>query len=208
MKKILALLSAILVFANISARAQNVACHFGILGGLTNDWIGTNSDLKNNCLPGWNAGIALEIKLPMYFALQPGVQYENAHSNVKVATSGTEPVYNELKVHRISIPVALQWGPDLGVIRPFAQVVPIFNVNFAGQYKDSAHSDEWYPAKQYLNIFQFGLGLGGGIEIWKIQLSARYNWIFGDWRKVCENNPFAANSAGTEGVTFTAGFFF
>lgn len=208
MKKLIIVLSAILLFANTQTYAQNVACHFGILGGLTNDWIGTNSDLKNNCLPGWHAGLALEIKLPMYFALQPGVQYEMGHSNVKVTSLDQSTSYNELQIHRISVPVTLQWGPDLGVIRPFLMATPLFNFNLGGQYKDQALGDGWYPAKEFLNPFQFGLGLGIGLELWKIQLGVRYNWVFGDWRKQSELNPFASNTAGTEGITFSAGFFF
>ena len=29
------------------------------------------------------------------------------------------------------------------------------------------------------NRFEYGLGLGGGIEVWKFQLVCRYNWNFG-----------------------------
>lgn len=208
MKKFLSVVSAMLLLANFSARAQNAAFHFGILGGLTNDWIGSTSANKNTSLAGWHGGFAVEVKLPMYFGLQPGVQYELGHSNVLVSSFGAVPEYNELKIHRISVPLALQWGPDLGVIRIFGQFVPTFNFNVGGEYKDATLSNGWYPAMPYINPFQFGLGLGLGIELWKIQLSARYNWLFGDWRLHRDDSPFKNNSSGTEGVTFSVGFFF
>lgn len=208
MKKTIAFLSSILLFASVHAGAQNVALHFGILGGLTYDWTGSTPDMKNMGLPGWHGGLALELKLPMYFALQAGAQYEMGHSNILIDSFGGIPLNNELKIHRISVPVALQWGPDLGVVRPFVQMVPLFNFNFDGKYKDIGDDNVWKSAKKYLNPFQFGLGLGLGIELWKIQLSARYNWIFGDWRQNCEGNPFTSNKSISSGVTFSAGFFF
>ena len=30
-----------------------------------------------------------------------------------------------------------------------------------------------------VNRMEYGLGLGGGLEIWKIQVVCRYNWNFG-----------------------------
>jgi hypothetical protein len=31
-----------------------------------------------------------------------------------------------------------------------------------------------------VNRLEYGLGLGAGLEVWKLQLVCRYNWNFGD----------------------------
>ena len=34
-----------------------------------------------------------------------------------------------------------------------------------------------------LNRFEYGLGVGVGIEVWKFQVIGRYNWNFGSLRQ-------------------------
>ena len=60
----------------------------------------------------------------------------------------------------------------------------------------------------------YGLGLGGGLEIWKIQLVCRYNWNFGSLlNQANKNDVFAMfrkelNDKNFGGVTLSVAFLF
>ena len=43
----------------------------------------------------------------------------------------------------------------------------------------SAGVKETNLAKSALSKMEYGLGLGGGVELWRLQVSARYYWNFG-----------------------------
>jgi hypothetical protein len=67
------------------------------------------------------------------------------------------------------LPVSVQMGMDLILLRPFIQVAPYIG------YTLSASNDVdnlKFNAKE----FKYGIGLGAGIDIWKLQVSGRYNW--------------------------------
>ena len=63
------------------------------------------------------------------------------------------------RLEGVQLPVSLQWGPDLLVFRPYFDVSPYVGYSFSGQ-----------------KGFEYGVGLGGGIEVWHLQVSCRYNW--------------------------------
>ena len=68
-------------------------------------------------------------------------------------------MYNSKMADAVEIPVSLQWGPDLMVFRPFVEVAPYVGYNFSGSAP-----------------LQYGVGLGGGLEVWRLQATCRYNW--------------------------------
>ena len=37
--------------------------------------------------------------------------------------------------------------------------------------------------RDMLRRLEYGVGVGGGLEIWKLQISARYNWDLGPYLK-------------------------
>lgn len=179
----------------VSAQAQDVWCHFGLQGGISLNRFTT--EIKDN-MTGWHAGASLLVKMPAFFAIQPAVQFE--HSKSKILDSAGQT--GTLDVNTINVPISIQWGPDLGFCRVFAEVVPFFDFNLSGTMGETKVND-------YINLFQFGAGLGGGIDIWRFQLSARYNWNFGNWQKmVSEGNPFKNINDKKQGVSITLAYFF
>lgn len=214
-KLILALSIVLLAFCRLGA--QNASCHFGVYGGFTtNNFSSIRSaydELKDKPLMGWNAGVNLHIKLPAYFSISPGVEF----GRVNLAFANTGLVYDYQTITRvnqnlISVPIPIAWGPDLGVIRPFVQVVPFVNFNLGGRFKtyDADMKEIWHDAKDMFAMAQFGLGAGGGVELWKVVVSARYNWMFGSWNDIRQSasNPFADFKGRRRGVTVTVGFNF
>lgn len=217
MRRHILIVLGIVLLACHGLGAQNASCHFGVYGGFTtNNFSSLKSaygELKDKTLMGWNAGVNLHIKLPAYFSISPGVEYGRVNldvTNTDLQFEGQN--ITRVKQHLVTVPVPIAWGPDLGVIRPFVQVVPFVNFNVGGRFKtcDGDLQEMWREAKDMFAMAQFGLGAGGGIELWKFIITARYNWMFGSWNDVRQaaSNPFADFKGRRRGVTVTLGFNF
>jgi len=197
---------------SLSANAQDVAGHWGIQGGVNTDKFSTVDQLKsivdNKAVAGWHIGLTCKLDLPLYFSIQPSVLYENKNSNVyySIEPDVTKTALStQVKTHNINVPIAVQWGPDLGFIRPFVEAVPFADFLLGGNFDTSR--DLSLEIKDYLNTVQFGVGLGAGIEIWKLQFKLRYNWKFGTWKDVSAN-PFKDWNGQQQGLTASVAFFF
>lgn len=175
-----------------SLAGGNTISHLGVIGGLSTDNLNVK-DLDNTPLAGWHVGATWELKLPLYFAIQPSVLYEQGNTKV-------ESVKATMK--DIIVPIAIQWGPDLGIIRPYVQAVPYADFVLGVNLEDVG------DAKEYFKNTQFGCGLGAGLEIWKLQISARYNWAFGSWQTMTESNPFKDLGGKKQSFTLSLAFFF
>lgn len=170
----LAAVAAVAVMASgLNADAQ---VKFGVLGGFTSSSTKA-SDIKTESVSLYHAGVAARVALPYDFAIQPQLVYQ-----VKgTAVDGTVNDFN-MKTGYVELPVQLQWGPDLMVCRPYVLAEPF--VGYAVNVKSvtSATPIE-YVVNDFknlnLNRFEYGLGVGAGIEVWRLQLSAKYFWNFG-----------------------------
>lgn len=200
-----AIIAALVCLAvGLNASAQNVSCHFGVQGGVSvNTFKGVSNfdEFKSKGLAGWQAGATLLIKLPAYFSIQPTVQFDRVVMQIPDAT---------IKQNVLDVPVPIQWGPDLGIIRPYIQAVPFVDFNLGGKAKDL--SGVWQDAKDAFSTAQFGVGVGGGFELWKLQLSFRYNWALGQWAdlgKIPLDGTFKDYMNGRRsGFIFSLAFFF
>ena len=121
---------------------------------------------------GFYAGVTGNFDLPVGFSLQPSVLYVLKQARFTEVT--------EYQTNSIEVPVSLQWGPDLLLFRPFVDITPfvgldmvkynrIMNGDNVVQKNTHHHEDNSLP-------FEFGVGVGGGIDIWKLRIVARYNW--------------------------------
>lgn len=207
MKKVFASLLLTMLLALPSA-AQKVSFHMGVQGGVTLDKLTSAVEtFKGGMLPGWHAGLTFDLKLPAYFSIQPSVNFQQSRSKVLV-DDVMDPV--NMNSNLINVPVAIQWGPDLGLVRLFAQLVPYVDFAVGGGYKlaDEQGNVTWQSTSKYLQTAQFGVGVGGGLEVWRIQISARYNWGLGDWRTMTQSNPFKNMGSNRRGVTVTLAYMF
>ena len=149
----------------------------GIKGGLNfDDFVLKNApdELKFDNSTGWQAGFMLRATIP---AVGIGIQPELLFSVRKAGDDGN--------ISYLEVPVNLRWGFNLIVIRPYITAGPYFRyaANFNGNF-----------SKNHLERFDWGLGLGGGVEIWKFQLGLRYSWGMQDVSKEefeIKNNAFS-----------------
>lgn len=208
MKKLLSVLVfAGVLSAGLDAKNSDVAGHWGILGGINTDKFSTVQEfkdlVKNEPVAGWHLGLTAKLDLPLFFSIQPSVLYENRNSTAY--TKVLVPVPTQMKTHNINVPIAIQWGPDLGFIRPFVEATPYADFLLGG--KVDIAQDFSQDVKDYFNTVRFGVGVGGGLEIWKIQIKVRYNWNFGTWKDV-SLNPFKDWNGHQQGLTASIAFFF
>lgn len=208
MKRILLAIMAFMMFASVQASAQ---VRFGVTGGLgwNKSEFNFTEMVKEKAPAGWNAGLTMAVDLPLGFSLQPSLLY---HQKEAMLTDniGQSMGYLEL-------PVSVQWGPDLLIFRPFLDCTPYIGYALSNKTYTSGpisiESDNYWTGKQRV---EYGLGLGGGIEVWRFQITARYNWNFGNLFEDVESSGALKDHLGNlnrdsgnfSGVTLGLALFF
>jgi len=182
---------------------------FGLVGGANFTSI---SNVSSKMTAGYHAGLTYKISLPLGFAIQPSLLYNNKVSELAGSTS------MDVNIGYLELPVSFQWGPDLLLFRPFIDVAPfvgygltndIYSQTF-GQGNDTGtwiREDAWSD----INRLEYGLGLGVGLEIWKFQLLCRYNWNMGPLAKVGSDEKYFRNKLNDNnfsGVTLSLALLF
>jgi hypothetical protein len=166
MKKIIVLLAVLVVAINADAQIK-----LGVKAGLNvsdmsfsgKKGVGENIDDLFANRTGWHFGMAMKMSFPLLpITLQPELLFSTKGYNG--ANGG-----DHLTLNYIEIPVNLQWGISIGKIRPYAELSPYFSY-LVGSNK----------ALKELNSWDGGVGLGVGIDIWKLQISGKYLWGLGN----------------------------
>lgn len=205
MKRIIHIVLALLLSSTFHLTAQT---RFGVIGGVGFDKA-KFSEISNAEAPvGWNAGITWSWDLPAGFSIQPSVCYHQKEAMLLPDVSQ--------RMGYIEIPLSIQWGPDLVLFRPLVDFTPYFGYaisnGIVGKAGNLAVDRMSWEGKQR---WEYGLGVGGGIELWRFQLICRYNWNFGSlydpdgWEKLKANmGDLNSSSSNFEGITLTLAFFF
>ena len=204
MKKILTLIVALVATATV-AHAQ-----FGIVGGLnfSNAKFENASQFadaaKNATL--WHAGVAWKMKLPLGFAIQPELTYQVKGVKINDVPSATAKDF-KFNNGYIELGAGVQWGPDLIIARPY-----VFAQPFIGYLVNP--NKEIAAVKDVTNKLEYGIGLGGGVELFKhFQLSVQW---FKNLGKLVNGNVSSTDQLVNEvkdlksyqGVRLSLGIFF
>lgn len=207
MKRTVILLTVLLLAGSTQLFAQK---GFGITAG-----VGFNTskftDIEVKARTGWNVGVTYSLDLPLGFSLQPSLIYNQKTANLADCVSQS--------MGFVELPVSIQWGPDLLIFRPFVDVTPY--VGYALSNKFSADipgpvdiSDDSWNGKQR---FEYGLGLGAGVDVWRFRVIARYNWNFGslygidEWKDIKDQlnlSEINSKSPNFGGVSVSLSYFF
>ena len=219
MKKILSL-AVVLLFITSVAGAQS---RFGIKAGLNFNTLQdvTESGTVENAWKaqtGYHFGVAWQIKVPLLgLAIQPELMYSKVKTsfagaynesirpnpNIMIAPTVLDFEPMEIELDYLTLPINLQLGIDMLVFRPFIVVSPY--ISFALQKGADLEDRDWDD----INRFNYGVGAGIGIDIWKLQIMAKYNWGLGKlesatnttWQQKYEN-------AKLQGFQVSAAFLF
>jgi len=170
MKKITLSLLALLLCIGLSAQPR-----VGIKGGLNFNSIKDvkwSSETIDNAT-GWHVGVVSLAKLPLGFAFQPELLYS-------VKNYGSKD--SKFNLCYVEVPLNLQWGIDMILFRPFVMASPYISylTSVGGE------ASKWKKDKK-LNNFDYGFGLGFGLDLWKIQVTGKYNWGLGKLGNIKED---------------------
>ena len=165
MKKLSLLLVSILCLGVLNAGAQGFIVKAG--------WNYSKSDVKDikDGHNGWQVGVGFQTESALGFSFQPELLYKV--NGLKFSDGAN------LRLSHLEVPLNVQWGPDLLIARPFVLAGPFVGYNFKPSGKGI--SEEEVNA---LHRFEWGVGVGLGINIWKLQVAGKYNWNFGTFADV------------------------
>lgn len=179
MKRLLAvaLLAAVTLAGAVKMSAQH---HFGITGGVDFSY---NDEQKYGVgqKTSWHAGITYQANLGLGFSIQPSIMYHVKGAKTQDIVDDIKKNSYDFAVGYLEVPVALQWGPDLLFMRPFIEVTPYIGYGLHNviattvpgpKEPEQTTTTNW----DILNRLEYGVGVGAGIEFWKLQIVARYNW--------------------------------
>ena len=160
MKKLFILLAVLVLAGNAEAKIR-----VGVKGGLNFSSLSLSSSVSSiyENRTGWHAGAMLNIGLPLGLSLQPELLYSSKGANVVIAGVSSSKSFDY-----IEIPVDLQWGIKLPLVRPFVSLTPYISYAIGSDFPMSK-----------VNNWDGGIGLGAGVDIWKLQVSLKYCWGFG-----------------------------
>lgn len=185
MKKILSL-AVILLFITSVAGAQS---RFGIKAGLnfnTLQDVSKSGSFENawKAQTGYHFGVAWQIKVPLLgLAIQPELMYSKVKTsadaymgspniNPNLIAPNSIIVPTEIEIDYLTLPINIQLGIDMLVFRPFIVVSPFITLAL----QDGVDLED---QNYNINRFNYGVGAGVGIDIWKLQIMAKYNWGLG-----------------------------
>ena len=169
MKKILLLAVAVLLFS-VQGFSQ-----FGIKAGLNFNTMGDINlgNIEKGTMDnktGFHIGALYRIKIPLVgLALQPELVYTQNESTL--GTKGNADIC-DFKMKQLQLAASLQWGLDLILLRPYLQVAPY--MGYVMGNNTSVKDMKWE-----MDELRYGIGLGAGIDIWKLQVSGKYVWDMG-----------------------------
>jgi hypothetical protein len=171
MKKFLVLIAFIAI--SFSASAQ-LGVKFGLNFNSIKDVKIQNADATVSSRTGVNFGILYRWKLPLGFAIQPELLYTSKGGNVELKSKESSSLDEvDFKMNYLQVPLNLQFGADLVLLRPYVQVSPY--IGYAFSKGSDLKEFKW----ENFNRCAYGIGLGGGLDIWKFQISGRYCWDLG-----------------------------
>lgn len=202
MKKIIVAALALLISVGASAEG------FGIVGGFTSSQMKFKDlDLKSSA--GIHAGFAYNIPLGLGFAFQPELIYNVKGFNWNDLNDGDgNAAWDKAKYGYVELPLQLQWGIDLVMLRPYGFVEPFAGYAVTGSKVINSQKAkiDFENAKSRL---EYGLGVGAGLEIMgAVQLSFKYFWNFENAQSFDEVKNTVKDGKSFNGLIFSLGLFF
>lgn len=184
MKKLSKVLFVLLL---VVISAQTYAQKFGIQGGLNlsnqvwKDDDDTYSD-EFKMLPGFNAGITLEMGFSDLIGLEVGLIADTKGFKIKEEVLGSE-VTMKASLLYLDVPVLIKVGPSFGPAKIFAAAGPYVGFGLTGKMKMEAEGEDetedisWGSDEEEDDFkrLDFGAKFGIGAEVMDFTLGAYYS---------------------------------
>ena len=211
MKKLITLCVAVLLSAAAAFNAN--AGRFGVKAGVNVTNLNMDNIESIGAL-GYSAGITWQWNLPLWLAIQPDLMYH-------VKATNLDQVGSQLSLGTVEFCPNVQWGPRFANknIRVFAQASPFIGYAVSKDITegDGIISDEIKDIiNQYgvagtwdnVNRFSYGCGLGVGVQLWALQVTAQYVWNFGSLTNISDVSVESFNDTNFGGYNVTLALMF
>ncbi len=210
-KSLFAVVLAVALLFGTDAFAQRyTSSRVGVMGGFTSS-AAKIKDVDTKSVSLYHIGLTAAFPVGGGFSIQPSILYQvkgASADNLGDMTVSDLGKSFETKVGYLEVPVQIQWGPDLMLFRPY-----VFAEPFVGYKISSSNNETAKVFKDELKKVEYGLGLGAGIDVWRLQISAKYFWNFG---KIYETGDTAEstirdavnNGNNFNGIMASVAFFF
>ena len=183
MKRLTCFLAALALGLSLSLSAT-AGGGFLVKAGVSNSNMDLNKDVASvisedvfsgsffKNFTSFNVGVGYRTGAWNGFKFQPELVYNVRGTRIDDATNW--------KMGYLEMPLNLQWGLDLILLRPFLQVAPCIGYSFANATSDTQAGNTLGPVTRDASRFEYGLSVGGGLDLMnRVQLSVTYNWNFG-----------------------------
>jgi hypothetical protein len=180
MKKILVLVCVMM----LAATAGQAQLRFGVKAGANVNSLSASADDMLDEVKGatsYQFGVVFQAKA-LGFAVQPEVLYSVKSGLIDIddlvvqAYLGTTDEVT-FTSQNIEVPINLQYGLDLGLARAYLQAGPYISFVAATLIDGEANFND--NLKNSFKTFDFGAGVGAGIEVLNFQLAVKYDWGLG-----------------------------
>ncbi|MBQ7221907.1 MAG: PorT family protein [Bacteroidales bacterium] len=130
----------------------------------------------------FQVGIGYQTRSVAGFSVQPELVFNKKGSKL-------DNVNWELSY--LQVPVNIQWGPDLLIVRPFVQATPFVGYCLSNKLNGSGNQHISETTKELASKLEYGIALGAGVELFDlVQFTAKYAWNFG---KVAAGSEYVNN---------------
>ena len=174
-------------------QSDQVEYHIGLVAGRNVATIKTKDNSGQEHITGLMAGVSFRAIWPKGFVLQPEILY----SQKGCVFVGHGINYG---IDYLEVPVMAMYRLHLADIKPFVFVAPYGAYAIKISEKDFITGDDTFSDQ--INKYDFGFGIGGGLDVWRAQVSLRYSYGFAQIVKD-ETHPIRNNV-----FTVAASFFF
>ena len=196
MKRLVSCVAAVVasLLLSLSAPAKG---GFVVKAGLTSSNMDLNRDVATVIsdvlsesffynFTGYNFGVGYRTGTWNNFKFQPELVYNVRGTRVDDATNW--------KMSYLELPLNVQWGIDLILLRPYIQVSPFVGYDLMNVITDTGTGKTLEQVTSGANRFEYGISVGGGLDLINhLQLSITYNWNFGE---VADLEAYKAEIAG------------
>ena len=172
MKRILltVIVALMSIFGAQKASAGIFGDGFGVTAGANFSTLDGIKDIS--AAAGFNVGVLYDFKIPIPLVpihIQPSLTY-----SLKSADVGSGMTQADFSVGYMELMASIQPSFDLIFLRFFLDISPFVGYGLHGT---GDINSIW--SEDLVNKLEYGIGLGGGLKIWRFQALARYSWNFG-----------------------------
>ena len=180
------------VFRGKYTAADQIEYKYGIVVGRNAATINSEQGTSQDIINGLMGGVAFQVIHPKGFVLQPELLY----SQKGCLFGGSGIKYN---IGYVEMPVKATYRLHMAEVKPYAFVAPYWAYAIKIAQDGYVISDD-IPSSQ-INKWDYGIGVGAGFDVWKVQLCFKYSWGFAQ----VTNEKYPIHN---KVFTVAAGFFF